>query len=83
LQAFLLGLSSHNSYNLHNLQFLGLFSMPTASKTTRSIYVAYTGGTIGMQKTDNGFVPVAGFLTDCVNFTMMKCQALLSMSIAR
>ncbi|QIR14539.1 asparaginase [Shewanella aestuarii] len=32
----------------------------------RSIYVAYTGGTIGMQKTDNGFVPVSGFLTDCV-----------------
>lgn len=40
--------------------------MPTASKSVRSIYVAYTGGTIGMQKTDNGFVPVAGFLTDCV-----------------
>lgn len=34
--------------------------------TKRSIYVAYTGGTIGMQKTDNGFVPVAGFLTQCV-----------------
>ncbi|MFT6977501.1 MAG: L-asparaginase [Shewanella psychromarinicola] len=34
--------------------------------TNRSIYVAYTGGTIGMQKTANGFVPVAGFLTDCV-----------------
>ncbi|MCG9696717.1 asparaginase [Shewanella sp. Isolate11] len=33
----------------------------------RSIYVAYTGGTIGMQKTENGFVPVPGFLTDCVN----------------
>ncbi|RPA56483.1 L-asparaginase 1 [Shewanella vesiculosa] len=32
----------------------------------RSIYVAYTGGTIGMQKTANGFVPVSGFLTDCV-----------------
>ncbi|WP_076411421.1 asparaginase [Shewanella sp. UCD-KL12] len=32
----------------------------------RSIYVAYTGGTIGMQKTDHGFAPVAGFLTDCV-----------------
>jgi L-asparaginase len=34
--------------------------------TNRSIYVAYTGGTIGMQKTANGFAPVAGFLTDCV-----------------
>ncbi|WP_394129939.1 asparaginase [Shewanella maritima] len=32
----------------------------------KSIYVAYTGGTIGMQKTANGFAPAAGFLTDCV-----------------
>ncbi|MCL1079625.1 L-asparaginase 1 [Parashewanella spongiae] len=32
----------------------------------KSIYVAYTGGTIGMQKTDKGFIPVAGFLTQCV-----------------
>lgn len=31
-----------------------------------SIYVAYTGGTIGMQKTANGFAPVAGFLTQCI-----------------
>ena len=34
--------------------------------TKRSIYVAYTGGTIGMQKASHGFAPVAGFLTDCV-----------------
>ncbi|QFU22900.1 asparaginase [Shewanella eurypsychrophilus] len=34
--------------------------------TKRSIYVAYTGGTIGMQKTSQGFAPVSGFLTDCV-----------------
>ncbi|WP_298773913.1 asparaginase [uncultured Shewanella sp.] len=34
--------------------------------TKRSIYVAYTGGTIGMEKTANGFAPVAGFLTQCV-----------------
>ena len=34
--------------------------------TKRSIYVAYTGGTIGMQKTSKGFAPVAGFLTQCV-----------------
>ncbi|WP_434937812.1 asparaginase [Shewanella sp. HL-SH8] len=34
--------------------------------TKRAIYVAYTGGTIGMQKTANGFAPVSGFLTDCV-----------------
>ncbi|KPZ70718.1 L-asparaginase 1 [Shewanella sp. P1-14-1] len=38
----------------------------TTSMIKRSIYVAYTGGTIGMRKTDNGFAPVAGFLTDCV-----------------
>jgi L-asparaginase len=31
--------------------------------TKRSIYVAYTGGTIGMQKTEQGFAPVSGFLT--------------------
>ncbi len=34
--------------------------------TKKSIYVAYTGGTIGMQKTQNGFAPVAGFLTQCI-----------------
>ncbi|WP_028115493.1 asparaginase [Ferrimonas senticii] len=33
----------------------------------KRIYVAYTGGTIGMQKTDNGYAPVAGFLTESVN----------------
>ncbi|MGZ9898325.1 asparaginase [Shewanella gaetbuli] len=32
----------------------------------RTIYVAYTGGTIGMQKTAQGFAPVSGFLTNCV-----------------
>ncbi|GLP97936.1 asparaginase [Paraferrimonas sedimenticola] len=31
-----------------------------------SIYVAYTGGTIGMQKTPQGYAPVAGFLTECI-----------------
>ncbi len=44
----------------------------------KSIYVAYTGGTIGMQKTSNGFAPVAGFLTECVNsmpeFFMKRCR---------
>ena len=34
--------------------------------TKRSIYVAYTGGTIGMQKTQQGFAPVAGFLTSYI-----------------
>ncbi|PJC88318.1 L-asparaginase 1 [Vibrio sp. HA2012] len=28
----------------------------------KHIYIAYTGGTIGMQKSDNGYVPVAGFM---------------------
>ncbi|WP_445427321.1 asparaginase [Alishewanella sp. HL-SH05] len=32
----------------------------------KRIYVAYTGGTIGMQQSDKGFVPVPGFLTDTV-----------------
>jgi len=32
----------------------------------KRIYVAYTGGTIGMQYSVNGFVPVPGFLTDTV-----------------
>ena len=30
----------------------------------KRIYIAYTGGTIGMQASDKGFVPVAGFLTE-------------------
>ncbi|WP_163937233.1 asparaginase [Paraferrimonas sp. SM1919] len=34
--------------------------------TKPSIYIAYTGGTIGMQKTENGFAPVAGFLTEAI-----------------
>ncbi len=32
----------------------------------KRIYVAYTGGTIGMQHSANGYVPVAGFLSDTV-----------------
>ena len=32
----------------------------------KRIYVAYTGGTIGMQKSAQGFVPVPGFLSQCV-----------------
>ncbi|XBS68267.1 asparaginase [Acerihabitans sp. KWT182] len=28
----------------------------------KSIYVAYTGGTIGMQRSDNGYIPVSGHL---------------------
>ncbi len=35
--------------------------------TKKKIYIAYTGGTIGMTQSPKGFVPKAGFLTDCVN----------------
>ncbi|KFZ29680.1 cytoplasmic asparaginase I [Pseudidiomarina atlantica] len=35
--------------------------------TRKRIYVAYTGGTIGMQKSAQGYVPAPGFLTQCVN----------------
>ncbi|NVJ51659.1 MAG: asparaginase [Gammaproteobacteria bacterium] len=31
--------------------------------TKRSVYIAYTGGTIGMKKTSQGFAPEAGYLT--------------------
>ena len=34
--------------------------------TKKTIYIAYTGGTIGMKKTARGFVPAAGFLTQCI-----------------
>src|SRR5471030_1715167 len=30
--------------------------------TKKSIYVAYTGGTIGMQRSENGYIPVSGHL---------------------
>lgn len=33
----------------------------------KRIYVAYTGGTIGMQKSAQGYIPAPGFLTSCVN----------------
>lgn len=36
------------------------------SHTRKRIYVAYTGGTIGMQKSAQGFIPVPGFLSECV-----------------
>lgn len=28
----------------------------------KHIYIAYTGGTIGMQKSENGYIPVSGFM---------------------
>lgn len=34
----------------------------TSSLSRKHIYVAYTGGTIGMRPSENGYVPVSGFL---------------------
>ncbi len=34
---------------------------------SKRIYVAYTGGTIGMKKSDQGYIPVNGHLTDSLN----------------
>ncbi len=36
-------------------------------KISKKIYVAYTGGTIGMKKSDQGYTPVDGHLTDSIN----------------
>ncbi len=33
---------------------------------TRSVYIAHTGGTIGMKKTANGFAPVRGYLDEVI-----------------
>jgi L-asparaginase len=33
----------------------------------KHIYIAYTGGTIGMKPSDHGYVPAAGFLGDTLN----------------
>ena len=33
----------------------------------KHIYVAYTGGTIGMKKSDQGYIPVDGHLTQSIN----------------
>lgn len=30
--------------------------------TKKSIYIAYTGGTIGMKQSENGYIPVSGYL---------------------
>ncbi len=34
--------------------------------TRKRIYIAYTGGTIGMEKSAHGYVPTSGFLTRCI-----------------
>ena len=33
----------------------------------RKILIIYTGGTIGMKKTDNGYTPVAGFISEALS----------------
>ena len=35
----------------------------------KKIYVAYTGGTIGMKQSEQGYIPVKGHLTDAINRT--------------
>lgn len=40
--------------------------MTQHTRNKKRIYVAYTGGTIGMQHSANGFVPVPGFLSETV-----------------
>ena len=32
----------------------------------KRIYIAYTGGTIGMKKSSRGYIPAEGFLTETV-----------------
>ncbi len=34
--------------------------------TRRSVYIAHTGGTIGMKKTPNGYAPVKGYLDEVI-----------------
>lgn len=55
----------------------------------KRIYVAYTGGTIGIKQSSEGFVPMDGHLTDSINalpefhreempeFTINKYQPLI------
>nr|WP_136249666.1 asparaginase [Ningiella ruwaisensis] len=58
----------------------------------KHIYIAYTGGTIGMRASENGFVPAAGFLGDTLaglpefhrpempNYTLHEYDTLLDSS---
>lgn len=32
----------------------------------KRIYIAYTGGTIGMQRSERGYIPVPGFMASCL-----------------
>ena len=44
---------------------MGFFIVMITKK--KRIYIAYTGGTIGMKKSAQGYIPVAGYVTDVVN----------------
>lgn len=46
---------------------MGFFLGVQMNADKKRIYIAYTGGTIGMKKSPNGYVPVAGYITDVVN----------------
>jgi len=58
----------------------------------KKIYIAYTGGTIGMKASDNGYIPVKGHLTDSImampefhrsempNFTINEYEPLIDSS---
>lgn len=37
------------------------------SANKKKVYIAYTGGTIGMKKSVYGYIPVAGYITDVLN----------------
>ena len=39
----------------------------------KKIYIAYTGGTIGMKKSPQGYIPVEGYITDVLN-SMIELQ---------
>lgn len=32
----------------------------------KKIYIAYTGGTIGMQRSEQGYIPQPGFMESCL-----------------
>ncbi len=38
-----------------------------ANKEKKKVLIIYTGGTIGMKHTDNGYTPVRGFLSDAIS----------------
>lgn len=51
-------------------------------KHKKHIYVAYTGGTIGMKKSPNGYIPVEGYISDVVNsMTELKRDEMPSFTI--